>query len=110
LLHHPRRGSADVDRALARLDYGIARRLQGEIAAADCTPADEHFDAAVTVFTELNSRFELAVAWARWGKLLNACNEPQGSAYLEQAREIFSAIDAQGELARLGKATSPSSA
>lgn len=94
------------ERLGSRLDYGIARRLQGEIAAAFCAPADEHFQAAVAVFSELNSRFELAVTWARWGKRLSACNDPQGAAYLEQARTLFSAIDAQGEIERLTNATS----
>jgi hypothetical protein len=90
-----------AERLGSRLDYGIARRLQGEIAAARCEGYTEHFSAASEVFTQLNSRFELAVTWARWGNVLNACNDPQGTAYLEQARTIFTAIDARGELERL---------
>jgi class 3 adenylate cyclase/tetratricopeptide (TPR) repeat protein len=91
----------------SRLDYGVARRIAGQIAAARHEPADHHFQAAIEVFNALQSRFELAVTLARWGEIRTACNDPQGAAYLEQARAIFTAIDAQGELKRL---TLPSSA
>ncbi len=94
--------AADLaERLGSRLDYGIARRLQGEIAAARNEPFSEHFAAAAEGFAQLNSRFELAVTWARWGNMLMACNDPQGTAYLEQARTMFAAIDARGELARM---------
>jgi class 3 adenylate cyclase/tetratricopeptide (TPR) repeat protein len=99
-----------ADQLGSRLDYGVARRIAGQIAAARDEPADHHFQAAIDVFNALQSRFELAVTLARWGEICTACNDPQGAAYLEQARAIFTAIDAQGELERLGNATSPSSA
>lgn len=84
-----------------KLDYGIAKRIQGEVAARRGLPFADDFQAAVTVFTQLNSRFELAVTWARWGKVLHLCNDPQGIAYLERARTLFSAINARGEIERL---------
>jgi tetratricopeptide (TPR) repeat protein len=96
-----------ADQLGSRLDYGVARRIAGQIAAARHEPADHHFQAAIEVFNALQSRFELAVTLARWGEIRTACNDPQGAAYLEQARAIFTAIDAQGELKRL---TLPSSA
>ncbi len=85
----------------SRLDYGLARRLAGRIAARRGLPADEDFCAAAAVFREIRSSFELACTWARYGEYLIARNPELSATYLTQAEEIFRRIGANAELGRI---------
>lgn len=85
----------------SRLDYGLARRVAGEIAARRGRPADAHFQAAEAVFTEIRSGFELACTWSRYGEYLAARNPQAAAAYLRQAAETFRRIGANAELRRI---------
>jgi tetratricopeptide (TPR) repeat protein len=93
----------------ARVDYCVARRLQGESAAARGEPFVEHFAAARRVAEALGASFELARVDARHGAALAARNDPQASAYLKRAAETFRQIGAQGELRRMGNSNERSS-
>lgn len=85
----------------SRLDYGVARRLQGRIAAARGEEYAGHFLAALETFEQINSRFEYARTEARYGEILAACNDPEGPTYLKRAAETFRDIGANGELRKL---------
>ncbi len=87
----------------SRLDYGLARRLSGQIAAHRGESADADFVAAEAVFREIRSSFELACTWARYGEYLAARNPAAADTYSRQAAEIFQRIDARGELRRIGR-------
>jgi tetratricopeptide (TPR) repeat protein len=102
------RAADEADRAAAlaeqlgsRHDYGLARRLAGQIAAQRGEPADADFLAAEAVFGEIHSRFELACTWARYGEYLSVRNPDAADTYLRQAAEIFQQIDARGEQRRI---------
>jgi tetratricopeptide (TPR) repeat protein len=85
----------------SRLDYGLARRLAGQIAGRLGVPADADFLAAEAVFCEIRSSFELACTWARYGEYLSARNPEAADTYLRRAAETFQRIDACGELRRI---------
>jgi adenylate cyclase len=84
----------------SRLDYGLARRLAGQIAARRGEPADADFMAAEAVFRELRSSFELACTWSRYGEYLAGRNSELANTYLKQAAETFQRIGAAGEQRR----------
>ncbi|MEI7769531.1 MAG: adenylate/guanylate cyclase domain-containing protein [Chloroflexales bacterium] len=93
--------AADLAEQLgSRHDYGMARRLAGQIAARRGQPADADFIAAEAVFREIRSSFELACTWARYGEYLAARNPAAAETYLRQAAELFQRIDARGEQRR----------
>ena len=98
-----------AERLGSRLDYGIARRLQGEIAAARNEPFAEHFDAALATFTAINSAFEQACTEARYGAILARSQHPDAGAYLKRAEATFRKIGAAGELRRMGAGNERSS-
>jgi adenylate cyclase len=83
------------------LDYGIARRLQGQLAALRGEAFGEHFAASEAIFSRIQNRFELARSQARHGEVLQACNPAAAAAYLEQCQTTFAEIGAGGELRRL---------
>jgi hypothetical protein len=85
----------------SRLDYGLARRLAGQIAAQRGEPADADFIAAEAVFREIHSSFELASTWARYGEYLATRNPEAADTYLRRAAETFQRIDARGEQRRI---------
>ncbi|MFQ3662589.1 MAG: adenylate/guanylate cyclase domain-containing protein [Chloroflexaceae bacterium] len=85
----------------SRLDYGIARRLQGEIAAARREPFADHFRAALETLQAIDSAFERACAEARYSEALAAVGDPAAVAYRKRAEETFRTIGASGELRRL---------
>jgi predicted ATPase/class 3 adenylate cyclase len=95
------RAAGLADQLGSRLDYGLARRLAGQIAGLRGQPADEHFLAAEEVFREIRSGFELACTWARYGEYLAARNLVASTAYLRQAEEICRRIGANAELRRI---------
>ena len=99
-----RHASAAADLAArlgSRLDYGIARRLQGQIAAARGEPFAGHFLAALETLQAIDSAFERACVEARYGEALAATGDPSAAAYRKRAGETFSMIGANGELRRL---------
>jgi tetratricopeptide (TPR) repeat protein len=83
------------------LDYGIARRLQGQLAALQGTAFSEHFQESEAVFTRIKNRFELARSQVRHSEALQSCNPLAAAAYLEQGQKTFAEIGARGELRRL---------
>ncbi|WP_129630624.1 adenylate/guanylate cyclase domain-containing protein [Candidatus Oscillochloris fontis] len=85
----------------SRANYGTARRLLGQIAAAQNLPADEHFLAAEQTFHQIQSRLELARTWAAYGAYLSSCNPAAATTYLIQAEETFRRIEANAELHHL---------
>lgn len=85
----------------SRLDMGVARRLRGIIAARLKQPADAYFSAAENAFAAVGSAFEQARTWAAWGQVLRLRNDSRAAAYLKQAEETFTQIEAAGELHRL---------
>ncbi|MCX7792757.1 MAG: tetratricopeptide repeat protein, partial [Chloroflexaceae bacterium] len=85
----------------SRLDYGIARRLQGEIAAARGESFADHFLAALETFQAIDSPFERACVEARYGEALAAAGDPAAAEYRKRAGETFRKIGANGELRRL---------
>ncbi|MGQ9927346.1 MAG: tetratricopeptide repeat protein [Chloroflexaceae bacterium] len=85
----------------SRLDYGIARRLQGQIAAARGEPFAGHFLAALETLQAIDSAFERACVEARYGEALAAAGDPSAAEYRKRATETFSMIGANGELRRL---------
>jgi class 3 adenylate cyclase/tetratricopeptide (TPR) repeat protein len=93
--------AALAERLGSRLDYGVARRLQGEVAAARGEPYDTHFAAALDTFAAIKSVFEQARAEARYGEALAARNNPAADTYLKRAAATFNTIGADGEARRL---------
>lgn len=88
----------------SKLDYGIARRLQGVVAARCGEPFTDHFAESEAVFQSIRNRFELARTQAAHGEALRACNSLAAAAYLQQSRATFAEIGANGELHRLDAA------
>ncbi len=96
------REAADLAARLgSRLDYGIARRLQGEIAAARREPFADHFLAALETLQAIDSAFERACVEARYSEALVATGDPAAVMYRKRAEETFRTIGASGELRRL---------
>lgn len=96
------RAAADLATRLgSRLDYGIARRLQGQIAAARGEPFAGHFLAALETFQAIDSAFERACVEARYGEALAAAGDSSAAEYRKRAGETFRKIGATGELRRL---------
>ncbi|EFO81009.1 adenylyl cyclase class-3/4/guanylyl cyclase [Oscillochloris trichoides DG-6] len=86
----------------SRANYGTARRLLGQISAAQGdAAADEHFLAAEATFQQIQSRLELARTWATYGEYLYTRNATGATAYLIQAEETFRRIEANAELRHL---------
>ncbi len=85
----------------SRANYGTARRLLGQIAAAQGAAADEHFLAAEATFQQIQSRLELARTWAAYGEYLHKRNPTAAHTYLIQAEETFRRIEANAELNHL---------
>ncbi|NTV65428.1 MAG: tetratricopeptide repeat protein, partial [Oscillochloris sp.] len=90
-----------ADQLGSRRDYGVARRLQGQIAARRHEPADLHFLAAESVMRAVRSDRELARTWACYGAYLAERNPDAAAAYLSQAEEIFRRINANATLRRV---------
>lgn len=90
-----------AERLGSRLDYGIARRLQGQIAAALHQPFATHFMDALATFQAINSAFEQAYTEARYAEALAAAGDPEAEVYRKRAEATFSRIGAAGELRRL---------
>ncbi|MCS6880864.1 MAG: adenylate/guanylate cyclase domain-containing protein [Oscillochloridaceae bacterium] len=86
----------------SQLDYGVARRLQGEIAAARREPFAGHFLAALETLQAIDSAFERACVEARYSEALAALGDPAAAEYRKRAAETFRKIGAVGELRRLG--------
>lgn len=103
------RASELAERLGSRLDYGIARRLQGEIAAARNEPFSAHFEAALATFTAIDSAFEHACTEARYGAALASSKHPDASTYLKRAEATFRRIGAAGELRQMGASNERSS-
>lgn len=96
------RAAADLATRLgSRLDYGIARRLQGQIAAVRGEPFAEHFLAALETFQAIDSAFERACVEARYGEALAAAGDSSAAEYRKRAGETFRKIGATAELRRL---------
>lgn len=91
-----------AERLGSRLDYGVACRLRGELAAARGEPFAALFEEALATFAAIRSAFEQARTEARFGEALAACNDPAAAPYLKRAAETFRQIGAGGELGRLG--------
>jgi class 3 adenylate cyclase/tetratricopeptide (TPR) repeat protein len=83
-------------------DGGVARRLLGQAAAANGAPHAAAFEASIGLFEASKNRFELARTWAAYGAALaDHGNKIAARAYLNQARDTFVTIGANGELQRL---------
>ncbi|NNJ08723.1 AAA family ATPase [Chloroflexales bacterium ZM16-3] len=95
------RAASLADQLGSRLDYGLARRLAGQIAELQGLPAEDHFRVAESVFHDIRSSFELARTWSRHGKYLTVRNPAASDAYLRQAEETFRRIGANAELSRI---------
>ncbi len=98
---HARQASALAADIGSKLDQGVALRLLGQAAARQSLPYVEHFQASLAIFAEIKNRFECARTQARYAEALAGTNFSAAAAYLNQARETFIEIGAQGELARL---------
>ncbi len=85
----------------SKRDYGVARRILGQVAARRRQPYAAHFEASITLLTEINNRFELARAQIAYAEALPMGTFPATTTYLKQARDTFREIGAQAELARL---------
>jgi class 3 adenylate cyclase/tetratricopeptide (TPR) repeat protein len=83
-------------------DGGIARRLLGWVAVERTQPFADDFDASIALFEAMQDRFELARTWAAYGiALQRSGNQNAARAYLNQAKDTFISIGANGELQRL---------
>lgn len=85
----------------SRLDYGIARRLLGQVAARMGQSYAEHFQDSSAIFAEIKNRFELAYTQVRYAEALVAHDAETAMGYLKQAQQTFKDIGADGELQRL---------
>ncbi len=87
----------------SKFDYGVARRLQGQIAAYHGYAFAEHFQASMAVFSEIKNPFELARTQACYAAILAGSNQNLAETYQKQALQTFIEIGARGEVARLSK-------
>jgi class 3 adenylate cyclase/tetratricopeptide (TPR) repeat protein len=95
------RAAALAEQIGSKLDYGVARRLAGEVAALSGAAFATHFAEAEAAFVATGSAFEQARTWAAHGAALSARNDSAAAAYLKRAEEAFKKIEAAGELRRL---------
>lgn len=82
----------------SRLDFAVALRLRGEIAAERDEQFRELFGKALEIFAAIHSRFEQACTAARFGYALSRRNLPEAATYQEYARHELATIGANGEL------------
>ncbi len=85
----------------SKRDYGVARRILGQVAARRRQPYTDHFEASMTLLAEINNRFDLARSQLAYAEALHMGAYPATTMYLKQARHTFREIGAQAELARL---------
>lgn len=86
----------------SRYDQGIARRLLGQVLAAQGAPFDAEFQASLALLEGIKDSFELARTWAAYGKALASIgNESLAQTYLKSAQDTFVLIGAGGELQQL---------
>lgn len=85
----------------SKRDQGVARRILGRVAARRGQPYADHFEASLTLLTEIRNRFELACSQMAYAEALHMGTFPATTAYLKQARDTFREIGAQAELAHL---------
>ena len=80
-----------AERCGARYYLGWAQRLLGEIALkTNPAQAAPHFEKSIAIFREIKAENELALAYAGYGRLLQAAREiAQAREYLTKALEIF---------------------
>jgi tetratricopeptide (TPR) repeat protein len=83
-------------------DQAIALRLLGQASARNQIPFAAYFEQSITLLNTIKHSFGLARTWAEYGRaLIESGNNRDGSAYVMQAHEAFTAIGALGELARI---------
>jgi predicted ATPase/class 3 adenylate cyclase len=87
----------------SRFDEAMALRLIGEIASERDEPFEDYFTKAITIFRDINCRFEHACTIARFGLALQRRNFSEADTYIEQARQELASIGAHGELRRLAR-------
>lgn len=98
---YAKQAAALADELGSRRDYGIARRLLGEIAALQGADFEPHFVVAAEIFAAIRNRFELARTHTRHAAALAQREHDRAQAYRAEALHTFHEIGAQGELAFL---------
>lgn len=95
--------AVELSRSLGADDLmAVALRLRGMATVGRERSWREDFDASAALCETVQDRFELARTWQAYGAaLLKAGNHSDGSAYLKQAYNTFTLLDAGGEAYRM---------